>query len=686
MAATSPDVLVFEVASNGKLKELQLVYTDSSAKCKPVFVAKFRYNLITDSEQRYGAKYYLFRTRTLDIEREIHCPLSPLIHSSIPGPIMVGTQNQPMRFRLVNRNPDIDCVQGNELDCDPTVPTPKCDAEIITKSIKGIPQDVNIFHGFNNINMHTHGLHVSPGGIRSFDDSSGISDNVLLKILPTPGPNTPKLNALIATGILEEQTPKQGIFYIGHGDYCIAIPSDHPVGNFIYHPHSHGGVTSYLNGGLISGILIESSCKKNGYPDLKTESLVFQVFFMRNTKVMKRVNVNGQFDELPMYRNVNWNRCVTNPNPGQTIQSADIAIYTTNGQVNPIIYVPANESRLFMLTQGMESENMLFGIESETGEAVPFYLIALDGVQFSEPQLRMEVLLGVANTAQIIFSPTTLGYQRPVWTEYRLLKKEFPSDGPDASFRNTLGIISNDSYPLVRTVMATIKVTSVKEKSLCRYWNPLSTRVKSDSLQTPRFFKRALNLPWSGVKCPLTHCPDPPIYREHGKLIPVSRLLSFDLPPSINKRPFSNVVTETVLLGTKEIWRFYAPLPSNGRKITHTAHIHIRWYLVVAMKDPNQNDGNAFLVEPPVWMNTFALPAGGWIDAIQPFLDFTGKYFLHCHTVIHEDLGMMTTIESVKPGGPKIVNSVNEGKWKPPSHYIGIHGCYKPEGLDACKC
>jgi FtsP/CotA-like multicopper oxidase with cupredoxin domain len=70
---------------------------------------------------------------------------------------------------------------------------------------------------FNTMNLHLHGLHVSP---------TGNSDNVLLSI----GPQT--------------RLP-----------YEINIPSDHPSGTFWYHAHRHGSTATQVASGA-SGVLI----------------------------------------------------------------------------------------------------------------------------------------------------------------------------------------------------------------------------------------------------------------------------------------------------------------------------------------------------------------------------------------------------------------------------------------------
>ncbi len=72
---------------------------------------------------------------------------------------------------------------------------------------------------FNLVNIHTHGLWVSP---------SGNSDNVAITIAPGQ-----------------------------RFDYEFAIPADHPAGTFWYHPHIHGATTAHLASGMAGALIIE---------------------------------------------------------------------------------------------------------------------------------------------------------------------------------------------------------------------------------------------------------------------------------------------------------------------------------------------------------------------------------------------------------------------------------------------
>ena len=72
-------------------------------------------------------------------------------------------------------------------------------------------------HCFNTVNLHTHGLHVSP---------SGNSDNVFVSVPPGAS-----------------------------ADYVYQIPANHPAGTFWYHSHHHGSVAIDVTSGM-AGVLI----------------------------------------------------------------------------------------------------------------------------------------------------------------------------------------------------------------------------------------------------------------------------------------------------------------------------------------------------------------------------------------------------------------------------------------------
>jgi FtsP/CotA-like multicopper oxidase with cupredoxin domain len=118
-------------------------------------------------------------------------------------------------------------------------------------------------------------------------------------------------------------------------------------------------------------------------------------------------------------------------------------------------------------------------------------------------------------------------------------------------------------------------------------------------------------------------------------------------PPkhTINGKQFSGKIDQTMHLGATEEWTLYNDNPKGP---PHPFHIHINPFQVVEMKDPNQASGAVVhLPRPWIWWDNFAIPPGGYVKVLTKFADFTGMYVLHCHILGHEDRGMMQLVEVV---------------------------------------
>lgn len=126
-------------------------------------------------------------------------------------------------------------------------------------------------------------------------------------------------------------------------------------------------------------------------------------------------------------------------------------------------------------------------------------------------------------------------------------------------------------------------------------------------------------------------------------------------PPmhTINGKQFNGEIDQYMKLGATEEWNLFNDSPSGGP--AHPFHIHINPFQVIAMFDPSYMDASLKntgvpLKEPWVWWDNFALPPGGWAKMWTRFVDFTGTYVFHCHILGHEDRGMMQMV-NVSPGG-----------------------------------
>jgi FtsP/CotA-like multicopper oxidase with cupredoxin domain len=92
-------------------------------------------------------------------------------------------------------------------------------------------------------------------------------------------------------------------------------------------------------------------------------------------------------------------------------------------------------------------------------------------------------------------------------------------------------------------------------------------------------------------------------------------------------------VDQQVALGAVEEWT----VTNLDEHNDHVFHIHINPFQLTQV--------NGEPIAEPVWLDTVIVPHAGSVTFRTRFLDFTGKYVLHCHMMNHEELGMMQVVE-----------------------------------------
>jgi FtsP/CotA-like multicopper oxidase with cupredoxin domain len=97
-----------------------------------------------------------------------------------------------------------------------------------------------------------------------------------------------------------------------------------------------------------------------------------------------------------------------------------------------------------------------------------------------------------------------------------------------------------------------------------------------------------------------------------------------------------NRVDQRVRLGAVEEWTII-----NLHIHDHIFHIHTNPFQLTKV--------NGEALAEPVWGDTVVLPRNGSLTFRSRFLDFTGRFMLHCHMMNHEELGMMQVVEVYKP-------------------------------------
>jgi len=104
-----------------------------------------------------------------------------------------------------------------------------------------------------------------------------------------------------------------------------------------------------------------------------------------------------------------------------------------------------------------------------------------------------------------------------------------------------------------------------------------------------------------------------------------------------------DVINETVILGTTEIWEFV-----NNTMLGHPMHIHDIQFNIL--------DRNGVVPQPweRGWKDVVYVPPMGSVRVITRFDDFADPempYMYHCHLLMHEDEGMMGQFLVVDPNG-----------------------------------
>lgn len=131
---------------------------------------------------------------------------------------------------------------------------------------------------------------------------------------------------------------------------------------------------------------------------------------------------------------------------------------------------------------------------------------------------------------------------------------------------------------------------------------------------------------------------------------------------------FPNVALIQPRLNSVEEWQI-----TNFNNDAHPMHIHVNDFQVTAIDDPNRGKTG---VEPfgvdnvnvpaPIFDDRHVVSTPASLTLRQEFLEFAGTYVIHCHRLNHEDNGLMATI-SVIPEVSTYAVAIPGSKGKPAS-------------------
>lgn len=543
---------------------------------------------------------------------------------------------------------------------------------------------------FNTVNMHFHGLHVSP---------TGNSDNVLLNIAP--------------------QT---------HFQYEVNIPEDHPSGTFWYHPHRHGSTALQVASGASGALIIRGDrAYTGGKPGdvdtilrdadgkpLTEQILLFQQIpygcFDSAGKLQQRadgswfcnagqIGVVNDFDSQLASPTV-WDKSgrFTSINgvvqPTLNIPAGQVQRWrmihagihdTVNLQIVPMVK-PANNEKAALALKGVlagtpkaqaelikEICPVLTPDKTHVVELVPQFEIASDGLtrtaihpigvgqksvsggigsNFMQPGYRSDVLLAFPHPG----------------TYCVLNQAATPAERASAGGGNGPG----GQGPNETQLLATVNVTNgtIVTGDLGQYINKTLYKGNQNNRTLPRAaldgLLRGDLTPWRGMpeEGPASNAATPHQVAFFIGKRPSDKKFGF----WVNDKEYDPDYIDpnfTLQVGATEDW----VLTSSGEP--HIFHIHVNPFEVmdVTYKGKSIFGANGECLVPPDSVDLQNQYCGMWhafrdtvfvqndyqVHVRTTYDRYIGEFVLHCHILDHEDSGMMSNVlivpDKSQPGG-----------------------------------
>jgi FtsP/CotA-like multicopper oxidase with cupredoxin domain len=276
---------------------------------------------------------------------EIH---PPTFEGTIPGPTLMVKPGDKMSLMIVNELPPNPANQ----------------------------RDNAFLHDPNTLNLHTHGLTVSP---------LGIGDNIFREMKPG------------TTNLVQ-----------------IDLPKDHPSGTYWYHVHKHGSATFQFLGGMAGFLIVKGGeGTLDAVPEVaaaKDIPMAFQVIRSLNDGsvafVHEQAEQFGTFGAPTVSGTYGLDGGPTLEPDGKTGPLSRFS-YTINGVANPTLHMRPGEVQRWRLLNASESENLQLVLQGHE-----INVVAMDGITVPKtyhlkpgdplvigPGQRMDVMVKAASPA-----------------------------------------------------------------------------------------------------------------------------------------------------------------------------------------------------------------------------------------------------------------------------------------------
>ncbi len=481
----------------------------------------------------------------------------------------------------------------------------------------------------NSTNLHTHGLHVYPD------------------IYPQPAtppytnPDTSIPPKLYGDFVVDD--PDQGIQPGETRQYEYFIRDDHPPGTYWYHPHLHGSSAMHVASGMAGALIIQGPIDQ--VPEIAAAE---EKIFVFQAPIYDPVT--GQLESFSQVSNVTTNEP---PFLINGVRVPRIIMYSGQVQnwrfINAAIFKMLNLS-LFEHTFYQYSHD---GNPRRTLKVVPPLPLSAMTPPVDAPSYPEGVVLAAANRSNVLVKAGAPG-------TYHL--RSFPIEmGRNSSANGAGGILAGDIVAEIVVLPSSFNMGLPPEPLPV---TPFLAPITDEELAAHGGMQRLIvmrvipaNTPPPLLDPPPQEVPDWTYSQGQiaGKVYALGAAgvtpFATPVPPATLPNPTtyipfqsSKALTQLVALNSVEEWTIV-----NYNNIRHPFHIHVNPMYVVAV--------NGKRLAEPYWADTVALPfnanpppqnggppAPGTTTSVtfrMRFLHYTGRYVMHCHMLVHEDMGMM---------------------------------------------
>jgi FtsP/CotA-like multicopper oxidase with cupredoxin domain len=228
-------------------------------------------------------------------------------------------------------------------------------------------------HGFDVVNLHTHGLHVSP---------KDHADNVLLNLFPA---SSPKDTVHQCKQQVKGEAITHHVCAQGKWESKFHMPKAHASGTYWYHTHKHGAVALHLASGLSGALIVEDD--KNGLeslPAVQNNIKYGRERVMLVQSLQFATPAKGGSDNQINCQTVYGNPVSCAGDPAMNGANAQLSL---NGQFNSVITLYTGEAQLWRMVNTTVG-NVLPVCFSAVTSGAPLpqsHVLAADGVPVKHP-------------------------------------------------------------------------------------------------------------------------------------------------------------------------------------------------------------------------------------------------------------------------------------------------------------